>query len=85
MKARNSTELLCKEVVELVTEYLSRAMLPEDRVLLEQHLLACPPCTAYLEQLKVTLKLARGLGEDASEGGAADANLLDLYRRWSRK
>jgi hypothetical protein len=85
MKARNSVELLCKEVVELVTEYLSRAMVPEDRVLLEQHLLTCPPCTAYLEQVKVTLKLTGGLGEDASDAGAADASLLELYRRWSRK
>jgi hypothetical protein len=85
MKARNSIDLLCKEVVELVTEYLSAAMVPEERVLLEQHLLACPPCTAHLEQVKVTLKLARGLGQDAHEGGGVDASLLDLYRRWSRK
>jgi predicted anti-sigma-YlaC factor YlaD len=85
MKARNIVELLCQEVVELVTEYLSRAMAPAERVLLEQHLLTCPPCTAYLEQARSTLTLARGLGQDAPEGGGVDASLIDLYRRWNRR
>jgi hypothetical protein len=86
MKARNIIELVCVEVVELVTEYLGRAMAPDERARLEQHLLVCPPCTAYLEQVKATLSLARGLGQGAPEGsGDADASLLNLYRRWNRK
>jgi putative zinc finger protein len=85
MKARNIVELLCVEVVELVTEYLSQAMVPEERARLEQHLLVCPPCTAYLAQVKTTLKLARGIGHDAPESADVDASLLDLYRSWNRK
>ena len=85
MKARNIIELVCVEVVELVTDYLSRAMRPEERARLEQHLLVCPPCTAYLEQVKATQKLARGLGLDAPDGGDVDASLLNLFRGWNRK
>jgi predicted anti-sigma-YlaC factor YlaD len=80
MKARNIVELMCQEVVELVTEYLSQAMSPEDQVRLEQHLLACPPCTAYLSQVRATAELLRGLGKD---GRAISINpdLLSQYRR----
>jgi hypothetical protein len=85
MKARNIIELVCIEVVELVTDYLGRAMVPEERARLEQHLLVCPPCTAYLEQVKATRKFARGLEQDAPRGDAVDASLLNLYRRWKRK
>jgi anti-sigma factor RsiW len=84
MKARNSVELMCKEVVELVTEYLSHAMSPEDRVRMEQHLLACPPCTAHLAQVRTTLELTRGLGQDEQEAPMTRDDLLGLFRRWNR-
>jgi anti-sigma factor RsiW len=85
MKARNIIELVCIEVVELITEYLGGAMVPEERARLEQHLLVCPPCTAYLAQVKATQKLARGLGQGTLESGDGEASLLNLYRRWNRK
>jgi hypothetical protein len=84
VKAQSIVELMCIEVVELITEYLSRAMSPAERVLMEQHLLACPPCTAHLQQLRTTIELARGL----RTGGKAEApegdDLLGLFRRWNR-
>ena len=85
MKARNSVDLMCKEVVELVTEYLSHAMAPEDRVRLEQHLLACPPCTAHLQQVRTTIELAHGLRTDDEAEVPEGDDLLGLFRRWNRK
>jgi hypothetical protein len=84
MKARSSVDLVCKEVVELITEYLSHAMAPEDRVRMEQHLLACPPCTAHLAQVRTTLELARGLGEGEQADAANGEDLLGVFRRWNR-
>jgi len=84
MKARNIVELMCQEVVELVTEYLSHAMSPEDQALLEQHLLACPPCSAYLAQVRATTELVRGLGQHGVTG-SVDEGLLGQYRRLHRK
>jgi predicted anti-sigma-YlaC factor YlaD len=84
MKARNIVELMCQEVVELVTEYLSHTMSPEDQVRLEQHLLACPPCTAYLAQVRTTTRLVRELGQDGV-GASVDEDLLSQYRRLQRK
>ena len=83
MKARSVIDLMCQEVVELVTEYLSRAMAPEERVRMEQHLLACPPCTAHLAQMRTTLELARGLSRDDQDVPVED-DLLALFRRTKR-
>ena len=84
MKSRSVVDLMCKEVVELVTEYLSRAMAPEERVRMEQHLLACPPCTAHLVQLRTTMELAHGLSGSDEHAPAGD-ELLALFRRWNRR
>jgi len=83
MKARSVIDLMCQEVVELVTEYLSGAMAPEERVRMEQHLLACPPCTAHLAQMRTTLELARGLSRDDQDVPVED-DLLALFRRTKR-
>ncbi len=82
MKVRDVTDLVCKEVVEHVTDYLSGPMAPEDRARLEQHLIVCPPCTAYLAQMRTTIALARGVGQPASE---AAPELMTLFRRWSHR
>jgi hypothetical protein len=76
-------ELKCNEVVELVTEYLSRAMSPGDRVAFEQHLLTCPPCTSYLEQMKTVIELAGAVPGNAPLED--DAALVGLFQRWKQR
>ena len=83
MMVRNLVALTCQEVVELATEYLSQAMAPEDRVRFEQHLLICPPCTAYLGQVTRTVELAASLRE--APAGDIDDKLVDLFRRWKQR
>jgi anti-sigma factor RsiW len=83
---RDPIELLCQEVVELVTEYLSHALSPEDRVRLEKHLLTCAPCTAHLAQVRTTIALAGGLATAAQAGeGEAEAESMKVFRRWAGK
>jgi anti-sigma factor RsiW len=82
MMVRDVADLMCKEVVEHITDYLGDGMAPEDRVRLEQHLLICPPCTAYLAQVRATVALARGMGEAPAEAGPS---LMALFRRWSQR
>jgi predicted MFS family arabinose efflux permease len=49
-------DLQCRELVELVTGYLDGA-LPEDwRARVDEHLAGCDGCTAYLEQIKTTVR-----------------------------
>jgi hypothetical protein len=76
-------ELKCNEVVELVTEYLSRAMSPEDRVRFEQHLFTCPPCTSFLEQMKTVVELSGAAFDNAPRGD--DAALAGVFQRWKQR
>ena len=79
----NLIDLMCQQVVELVTDYLSDALPAEDQVRFEKHLLTCPPCTAYLAQMKATLELAGGLGD--TPPAEVEQELLGLFRRCQRK
>jgi anti-sigma factor RsiW len=49
----------CRELVELVTEYLEGALPDADRVLIQAHLAACEGCDRYLAQIRATVALAR--------------------------
>jgi anti-sigma factor RsiW len=76
-------ELSCREVVEILGDYLDGAMTPEDRARLEQHLADCDGCTAYLEQLRITVRLSGRLSEEAVSPEAM-APLLEAFRAWRR-
>jgi len=62
----NPDELTCKEAVELVTDYLESALLPEMVAQFEDHLDTCPGCTAYLQQMQQTVNLLRRFANDTT-------------------
>jgi anti-sigma factor RsiW len=76
-------DLECRELVELVTDYLEDALAPDERVRFERHLSGCDGCTAYLGQLRATLRAAGRLTERSLPDGARD-RLLDAFRNWKR-
>ncbi|MES1174419.1 MAG: zf-HC2 domain-containing protein [Myxococcales bacterium] len=83
MSDSNVDDLLCRELVELVTDYLGDALSSEEKARFDRHLLGCPPCTEYLAQMRATIDLTGSLGRTASE--PLESSLLDLFRSWSRK
>ncbi len=76
-------ELSCREVVEILGDYLEGAMAPHDRDRLEEHLAACEGCATYLEQLRTTIRLSGRLPEEAVPPEAM-APLLEAFRAWRR-
>ena len=74
-------ELTCRELVELVTEYLEGALPPGDAARFERHLAICPGCTTYVEQIRETVRQTGRLREDDLEPAARDA-LLAQFRNW---
>jgi hypothetical protein len=80
---RSVAQLTCKDVVELISDYLGRRLQPDESGPLEQHLLLCEPCTAYLEQMRSIVELAGTL--DRAVPPSPDRSLaLDVFRRWKR-
>jgi anti-sigma factor RsiW len=74
-------DLVCQQVVEMVTAYLDDALSRSDRRRLEKHLAGCPLCTEYLAQIRETIRLAGRLeSEDLSPEMRSD--LTEVYRRW---
>jgi anti-sigma factor RsiW len=74
-------ELSCKELVELVTEYLEGALPPNERLRFEQHVQACEGCSAHLGQMRRTIELLGQLSEEALSP-AAERELLAAFRTW---
>ena len=82
LRARSpQPELVCQQVVELVTDYLEGALSEADRRRFERHLAGCPHCTEYLAQMRETIRLAGRLTADDLTP-AMRTDLTDLYRRW---
>jgi anti-sigma factor RsiW len=84
----NPIELVCQELVELVTEYLSSTLEAADQVRFEKHLLTCPPCTAYLAQVQATRAMASELGRTdpaSSRDDDVERQLAGVFRRWHAK
>lgn len=81
MLALRKKDLVCQQAVELVTDYLEGSLSRRDRRRFESHLRACPNCTAYLEQIKMTIRLT-GAIEPEDLTPEARADLTELYRRW---
>ena len=75
------TDLSCRELVELVTDYLEGALDRRTRSRFERHISGCPHCTAYLEQIRETIRLTGMLREDQLEPQARD-ELLAAFRTW---
>ena len=56
-------DMVCQELVEVLTEYLDGTLGAHDRARLQAHLAVCDDCAAYLEQFNTTIALAEGSGE----------------------
>ena len=76
-------EMTCRELVELVTDYLEGAMPASESRRLEEHLAGCSRCRIYLEQLRGTIKTVGALRED-SVTPEAQEELLRVFRAWKR-
>ncbi|HEX4791490.1 MAG TPA: zf-HC2 domain-containing protein [Actinospica sp.] len=74
-------ELVCREVVELVTAYLDDALEPAQRAALERHLVTCPHCTEYFAQISL-VREAAGRVEPEDVAPRARQDLMDLFTRW---
>ena len=74
-------ELVCQEMVELITDYLEDALPRSQRRRFEAHLAGCEHCTEYLAQMRATIRLTGRLdAEDLTP--AMREEFTTLYRRW---
>ena len=75
--------LVCREMVELMTEYLEGSLPVDMRERFETHLRGCDGCTEYLAQLRAQIVMSRRLSEDALDPVYRD-RLLAAFRDWRK-
>lgn len=73
----------CKELIELVTDYLEGVMPPRDRIRFENHLKECPGCETYLDQMRHIVRTLGKLNEDSVPSSAKET-LLETFRNWKQ-
>jgi anti-sigma factor RsiW len=76
-------EMPCRELVELLTDYLEDRLSPADRARFENHLADCEACRTYFEQFRETIRALGRLPEESLSSEAREA-LLAALRGWHR-
>ena len=73
--------MTCKQLTELITDYLERRMPLSHRVRFQLHVGMCKHCRAYLRQMKATI---RTLGLLPAETIPPDVReqLMKRFRNW---
>jgi anti-sigma factor RsiW len=79
---RRVEDVECREVVELVTAYLENVLPQAERDLVEQHLLTCGGCEAYVEQMRRTIDLVGRVDVDGLSE-STQSELLAAFRGWA--
>jgi anti-sigma factor RsiW len=73
--------MTCRELTELITDYLEERLSPADRIRFEQHLSVCQACVTYLDQMRVTIKTV-GSKPPLKVPTAVESTLLQAFRDW---
>jgi anti-sigma factor RsiW len=74
-------EMTCRELVEVVTDYLEGKLPEADRARLEEHVAECPYCEEYIAQMRQTVEALGELPPEAIDP-RREAELLEAFRGW---
>ena len=79
-------EIVCREFVELATDYLKGATRDETLELVEEHLAMCGWCRDYLHQIRTTARVVAAEPETAGAEPAPEAldRLVAAFRARTR-
>ncbi len=74
--------LTCKEITELVTDYLEGRMSLTERMRFQMHLGMCKHCRAYLRQMKTTVAALGHVPDDAVMPEDVSDELRKRFAEW---
>lgn len=75
-------DLTCRELVELINDYLEHELSPDERTRFEEHLVYCDPCVNYVGQMRRTVELVGALHEEHIPSERAREELMGAFRGW---
>ena len=83
IRGRDEPELTCRELAELVTDYLEGALADAERARFDGHIGVCDGCANHLDQMRVTVTVV-GQIELAHLSEQTTSDLLAAFRGWAR-
>lgn len=61
MSENSAPQITCRDLVELVTDYLEGQIAAVEQHAIDDHLGECPGCAEYVRQMRLTIQGLRGL------------------------
>jgi len=75
--------MTCRQVVELMTDYLEGNLSARDRASFEEHIAGCDGCRAYLAQLRTTRDVVGRIADEPMPA-SVERELIEAFRNWRR-
>jgi predicted anti-sigma-YlaC factor YlaD len=82
-KLRNRKMVNCKEVVDLLSDYMANELPEKDVAGIRSHLAGCSNCEAFLTSLKTTVNMTHNLKEEEIPSEVVE-RLQDFLRSKTR-
>lgn len=82
MRTRLRRDLVCRQAVQLMTDYLDGALTNTQARRFERHLAGCPHCAEYLDQLRETIALSARIGNGPPLDDETRQSLIAMYQAW---
>jgi len=76
-----SDEVVCRELVELVTPYLEDVLPANERAAIDRHLAQCDGCHTYVEQMRQTIRAIGHVPHEPITSRTRD-EVLAIFRAW---
>jgi anti-sigma factor RsiW len=73
--------LVCRDAVELISDYVDGTLSRRDRRRLEKHLSGCDACNAYVEQVRATVAASGHVGPEDLPDDVVEG-LVNLFRQF---
>lgn len=70
----------CREVVELITDYIEDRLAARDRERFERHLAVCQSCATYLHQIRLTISASASTPTDDAIAPEQRDELVAAFR-----
>jgi anti-sigma factor RsiW len=71
----------CKDITELITDYVEGVMPFTDRMSFRMHIAMCPPCKRYVEQMKLTVETTGQLPSEPLPEHV-ESELMTIFKDW---
>jgi anti-sigma factor RsiW len=75
-------ELTCRQLAELVSDYIEGLLAPSLQARIVGHLADCEDCASYVDQMRATIAVTGELPAGDVARPVRDA-LLELFRGWA--